>query len=175
ANFNNVNGCDSILQLDLSLVHVETTISVSATTLTADLEGAEYQWVDCNDDYSFIDGETNQSFIPLVSGNYAVIINDENCIDSSACYYLELVGIHDVSLSAAKIYPNPANDLIVIEFNELENIDQLNICNMIGEIVLNQYTYNKQSITVNIQLLNDGLYFITAGKNMIGYFTKTEF
>jgi hypothetical protein len=63
-------------------------VSVTAinTTLTAGAEEVNYQWVNCNDLFSVIEDSTAQSFAPDVSGQYAVIISDNGCRDTSACF-----------------------------------------------------------------------------------------
>ncbi len=62
-------------------------ITVTGDTLTADrsLPGTTYQWVDCDNGNATIDGETNQSFTPALSGNYACIINTNGCEGLSVC------------------------------------------------------------------------------------------
>jgi PKD repeat protein len=62
-------------------------VTSNGDTLTADrsLPGTTYQWVDCDNGNATIDGETNQSFTPALSGNYACIINTNGCEGLSVC------------------------------------------------------------------------------------------
>ena len=68
------NGCDSTVNLTLNVETIDNTVTVSGTTLTANQTGASYQWVDCDNGNAAISGETNASYTPTVTGNYAVEI-----------------------------------------------------------------------------------------------------
>ena len=70
--------------------------SQNGTTLTADQTGATYQWLDCDNNYAVINGETNQSYTPAVTGNYAVEVNMNGCIDTSACFLVDYTGIEEL-------------------------------------------------------------------------------
>ena len=54
------------------------TIGGNSDTLTASISdaGITYQWQQCETGI-IIPGATNQSFVPTQSGNYAVVITDE--------------------------------------------------------------------------------------------------
>lgn len=45
-----------------------------------------YQWVDCNNNFTPIVGETSSSFYPFFNGNYAVIVTGSGCSDTSICF-----------------------------------------------------------------------------------------
>jgi hypothetical protein len=79
------SGCDSIVTLNLLINDVDNTVFVNGNTLTANQTGATYQWIDCNNNNTHIAGATNQSFIPSVSGNYAVVISANSCTETSVC------------------------------------------------------------------------------------------
>ena len=71
----------------VSILAVDTSVTVSGDTLTANAGGATYQWIDCAT-MQIIAGETSQTFLPSQSGNYAVIVteNSYSCSDTSSCY-----------------------------------------------------------------------------------------
>lgn len=64
-----------------------TAITLGDNMLTADrdLPGTTYQWVDCDNSNSEIVGATNQTFMPLASGNYACLMETNGCQSSSEC------------------------------------------------------------------------------------------
>jgi hypothetical protein len=70
--------------------------SQNGTTLTADQTGATYQWLDCDNNFAIINGETNQSYTPAVTGNYAVEVNMNGCVDTSACFLVDYTGIEEL-------------------------------------------------------------------------------
>jgi hypothetical protein len=86
---------------------------------------AQYQWLDCGNNYSVIAGETNYyiQFSNLAIGNlgpYAVQITYNGCVDTSYCENLLSVGI-DTPVAAHdlfSVYPNPANEQVQINASE---------------------------------------------------------
>jgi len=55
------------------------TITNSNNTLFANLTGANYQWVDCDNSNAPISGATNQNYTPTSNGNYAVEVTENTC------------------------------------------------------------------------------------------------
>tara|TARA_B100000767_G_scaffold275627_1_gene313830 strand:+ start:52 stop:1620 length:1569 start_codon:yes stop_codon:yes gene_type:complete len=72
--------------------------------LVSAANGASYQWLDCNNNYSAIPGENSQSFSPSSNGSYAVQIYEVGgiCVDTSACYTISVVGISEYDLNEKK-------------------------------------------------------------------------
>lgn len=96
----NSQGCDSIITLDLTIIPLpDTSLLYIGSSLTANLFADSYQWLDCDDNYSILTGETNQSFFPQSVGNYAVEITLNGCTDTSACFYFNNVGLIEESMN----------------------------------------------------------------------------
>ncbi|MDA0882789.1 MAG: LamG domain-containing protein, partial [Bacteroidetes bacterium] len=57
----------------------------SADQLFANQTGATYQWLDCDNNNTPINGETNQFFAPDFSGNFAVEVSVNGCSAISDC------------------------------------------------------------------------------------------
>jgi hypothetical protein len=113
----NAAGCDSILTLDLTINNANASITANDPMLSANAAGATYQWVDCNNNYSPIAGETNQAFTAVVNGSYAVIVTENNCTDTSVCYMVTTVGIDSRTQNAFSIYPNPATSEVSMQIS----------------------------------------------------------
>lgn len=112
----NVFGCDSLITINLSIIVVDTSVTQSGSTLTANAAGIGYQWVDCASGYSAISGATSQSFTPLESGDYAVVVYQEGCEDTSACYTVTLVNLMENTFeSAISIFPNPTDGNVNVD------------------------------------------------------------
>lgn len=112
----NQAGCDSFMTVDLTIITIDANVTQEETLLTADMAGVTYQWIDCDNGNQPIDGETLQQFAAVTTGNYAVIVTSGDCVDTSACYNVIIVGTKDVlTLTDLKLYPNPASDQFVIE------------------------------------------------------------
>ena len=71
-------------------------ITQSDVTLTADQNNATYQWIDCDNNNSPISGETNQSYTPTVTGNYAVEVTVNGCTSVSECVLVDFTGVDEL-------------------------------------------------------------------------------
>ena len=152
-------GCDSVIQLNLTITpYPNTSIIENIPSLTADQFASGYQWLNCNNDYSIIIGETNQTFTPTETGNYAVAISLNGCIDTSECIPVNLSEINDFKNTFVSVYPNPVSEILEIKglkkLTELENIE---IISSKGN-VLKKLEEKKEII--NIKNLPPGLYFL---------------
>ena len=135
-------------------------------TLSSNQNGGAYQWIDC-DVGSFISGETNQIFIVDSDGNYAVQIDNNGCIDTSACYSIVTIGLLENELSyELKMYPNPTSGQITIEFSKSQDEIIIEVENELGQLVSNQLHSNVDVIGLEIEG-NSSYYFVTI-KNSIG-------
>lgn len=162
----NAAGCDSIITLDLTINTVDASITtIDATTLTANATGASYQWLDCDDNYAPIAGENGQTFIGSMAGNYAVEVDNNGCIDTSACASLT-VGIAELQASDINIYPNPSNGVFTVDFMGLQG--ELEVFNLLGERVHQQRLVQGQN-ALQLQRLTAGIYSvrILSGRSVI--------
>lgn len=130
-------------------------VTQSSTTLTVAEAGMSYQWLLCaGSTYTVIPGETNQSFNPSASGNFAVIVDNGTCEDTSACYSFTYVGTEEFSHESLGVYPNPAMDVLLVRTTLPVKAVLLN---QLGEVVLNF----QSNTTIDISFLESGIYFIS--------------
>ncbi len=162
----NVHGCDSIVTLDLTIITVDVATTVSDDTITATTIGATYQWIDCSDN-SLITGETNASYVATQTGDYAVIITEGSCVDTSACENITIIGINDIGLNANEhmyqVYPNPATDEVFIA-NYHAGIENVSVMDLTGRIIM---SFKPMAEHIDISQLVNGMYLlqISAGAN----------
>ncbi len=121
--------------------------------LSADQSNVTYQWIDCNTNQP-IPGETNQSFTPSTNGNYAVVLTDGTCSDTSVCVNVTTVSINEVFNFNATLYPNPATDVVRITSNEL--IETVRILDMNGRLVLSTH----DSLEIPLHNISKGMYTV---------------
>ena len=111
----NSQGCDSILRATLTVVHPNIFVMQYPDSLFANMSNAQYQWLDCNNNFAPVPGATNRSYKPTESGSYAVEIIVYGCIDTSACYTVTVNDIDENELmSDMETYPNPTKDYVFI-------------------------------------------------------------
>ena len=113
-------GCDSILTIHLTINKVDTSVTVSENTLTANAQFSAFQWLDCNNNYSIIEDATLQVFTPSQAGHYAVeVTSKENCKDTSRCFGTGIYyKIENDFGNDFNVYPNPTSGNISIELGK---------------------------------------------------------
>ncbi len=109
--------CDSIYTINLTVNSPDVTVNQSGPNLVAAANGVSYEWVDCNNNFTAISGETSKTFVAKQNGSYAVFITDNNCTDTSACFDVIGIGINELRADQVSIYPNPAIDQVTIELS----------------------------------------------------------
>lgn len=155
----NASGCDSIITLDLTILNVDVTTTLNANTLTANATGATYQWIDCSDN-SLISGATDASFVATVSGDYAVIVNDGTCTDTSVCENVTVTSVGDLTLNANednyRIYPNPTTNKVSIS-NFHTGIENITVMDLTGRTVM---SFKPMADQIDLSHLDNGIYLI---------------
>ena len=140
-------------------INVDVTYDNNTQTLHAVQSNAGYQWLDCNNNYTPITGETSQDFTPTQSGDYAVEITMNQCHETSNCYNVTIVGLTDEKIEKqVMLYPIPANDFIQLKILKNNKIVS-DILDIKGQIVYS-YKLDKPINFINISKLNPGVYII---------------
>jgi hypothetical protein len=165
----NSAGCDSIVMLDLEINIVDTMLTINEGTITANASGATYQWLDCDNNFEPIPGETNQQFSAIINGNYAVEITQGECTETSTCVAIVNLGILENSISLAiNVYPNPTLDQITVDFGDNYKDRNLKVVNIMGENIGN-FAFKNTNKAVIPLLGPSGIYLINIyqsdGKN----------
>jgi hypothetical protein len=162
----NSNGCDSLISVNLTVNVVDTSTSVSGITITAGASGAQYQWIDCDNSNMPIAGATSQSFTPVVNGNYAVIVTENSCTDTSSCVSMLSLGV-DVTTGypGLHVYPNPVENVLIISFDHTCAVAEIRVSGMNGQLVLQQEITAMQTIALSLEKLESGVYFLTIIEN----------
>ena len=153
-----VAGCDSIVEVDLTIINVDAGVTQTGVILTADLGGATYQWLDCNNAYAVIASGTSQSFTSPSNGNFAVEVTDAGCVDTSACFLIDYTGVQESENSVVSLYPNPANNIVQLQgITQLQGVSMITITTITGEVV---EVYSKAVYEIDLSSLSAGVYFV---------------
>ena len=156
----NSNGCDSIMTFALTVYTLDQTLSnPSPTELSSNEAGATYQWLDCDNGYSTIAGETNQDFTATANGSYAVEISEHGCIDTSVCSLITQVGIESLIRSQVQIYPNPSNGQVNIELGSLTDVS-IHMTTITGKTVFQSDNINNALYQLDLDVA-PGIYSIS--------------
>jgi hypothetical protein len=156
-------GCDSINVLHLTISEVDVSVTIQTASLLANADSLEnsFQWFNCEDAFVPIAGETNAVFTPSLSGDFAVeVTNQDNCVDTSDCVFLEKVGIKEFSFAQTiKIFPNPTKRDLNIQFEKAVDQVKVELRNNIGQLVQEQNFTHSQSLNLQINGAA-GIYFL---------------
>jgi len=132
-------GCDTIVTLTLTVNTVNTGVTLTDGTLTAQATDATYQWINCDENVP-VEGATESSFTPTATGQYAVAITQGSCTDMSDCQLVEVVGTHELlSGNAWTVQPNPAANRATVMLQEsLTSPVRLEMYDLAGHLLLQQ-------------------------------------
>lgn len=154
--FTDVNGNSASCHFDLTIDTLDITVEQNADTLTA-VGGGTYQWYNCGSS-SIISGETDPVFIAPATGQYAVIVTNGSCTDTSSCYLVDITGLaDDDGLENIRVFPNPTDALVMLELpGEMAPVS-VSISDLTGR-VLKVFTCTGQQTTLDLSFLQAGLY-----------------
>ena len=138
-----VTGCDSLVTVDLSINSADASVTTIHNTITANATGAIYQWLDCDNNFALITGETSQSFTATSNGNFAVMVTENNCTDTSNCVNITGIGINELIEGVSiTIFPNPSTGSFFVSSGEEGQLKTIEVLNLLGEIVDVKQTTN---------------------------------
>jgi hypothetical protein len=152
-------GCDSTVTLNLTINTVDVGVTVSGFTLSANMLGAQYQWVNCNNNFQPIAGATQANFTPTSSGSYAVIVSANGCEDTSNCNFINTVGLDELEAeSIVTVFPNPSNGSFYIGLNQNSNQKSIRVINELGVLVFEKNLLGDELNYINLNQ-PAGVYF----------------
>jgi hypothetical protein len=145
-------GANGFCIISWCVVDVSTTLT--GITITAnDTTATSYQWLDCTIETPIV-GDTNSSFTPAYDGEYAVIITNGTCVDTSACVIVTGVGLHETTKTPRHVYPNPFTNKISID--GLNGNENFQLSNSFGQMVWS----GKQIANVDFSQLPNDMYVL---------------
>jgi len=159
------DSCDQIETTTLSFINVDVSVINASPTLTANASNATYQWLDCDNNYAIIIGETSQSFTATSNGNYAVEVTKNNCPDTSACIAVNNVAILENSfVNIPKLFPNPTSGKLNLVLDNTYDEIIIKIRDINGKLISKQNYKSKQNISFEIKEAR-GVYIIDVSNN----------
>lgn len=129
-------------------VQVETGIVQNGLQIDAVVTNAQYQWLDCLNGYAPIAGETNQTFVPSMDGEYAVQVTENGCTDTSACLVFNTSSLNELLVENIACYPNPTKDEVTLQFDQVKSEIDVEVYSALG-----QHLYSKHFVNTSIETL----------------------
>lgn len=162
--FSDSFGCDSIVELLLTVIDVNTQVDQNNNILTALAKGASFQWVDCDNNNTPIDGATQAQFTASKNGNYAVEVTVGDCTQLSDCFSVTGVDFDQNSNdNAIMVYPNPSSGKVTLDAGPDFDNAYLKIIDISGRQIMQKNIENRLT-EINLGT-TAGIYFITVFKN----------
>lgn len=154
-------GCDSLLTINLTITNADTSVTISGNMLSANVGGAIYQWLDCQNGNQPVAGATQQTFTPSASGSYALRITQDGCTDTSSCRQITLVGLEQNDhADEIVIWPNPVHELLNVDIGTLTPKGQLRIYDLKGRTLIAQDMPGTRRFSLETQSLSAGMYIL---------------
>jgi hypothetical protein len=156
------HGCMDSDTVMVTVEFVDVTISTVGITLVANQTGGlTYKWIDCTNN-QVIPGAISQIFTPTQNGQYAVIVSNGTCSDTSNCTNVVSLGIVENDFSQAiSIFPNPNNGTFTI--SAVEN-SELEITDINGRVIKHMML-TKAETEIELSNEKNGVYFVKFTKD----------
>ncbi len=156
AVFINSDGCDSTVILHLSVTTVGGTVIQSNDTLYAIGEGTVY-WILCESGLP-ITSAGQPIFVPEVSGVYAAVFTNGNCMDTTDCsFYTGTINSKD--RVEVFLFPNPASGEVFVELTNAMHPATIELRSPAGILIeRKEFVYSANLQTEHIPA---GIYFLT--------------
>jgi hypothetical protein len=138
-------------------IDVSTTLVDVITIQANNADADNYQWIDC-DSGEDIDDATEMTFSPVENGEYAVIITEGECTDTSECVTISNVGMMSIDPIQFSIYPNPITNQ-VFTITHPDKIETIKLVDLKGCMI--QTTFNRNSGQASTENLERGQYILT--------------
>jgi hypothetical protein len=150
---------DTLLTLDLTVTNVSAEINTNGNTLTYTGTTGTSTWINCANDEMLA---TNQSsFTPIVTGEYALVVELNSCVDTSECQLVTIIHVEDfLNENALELYPNPAQDVLNIVAPRPIHNASVTIIDIRGKRLLTLSNQSSKSFQLEVNHLARGMYFL---------------
>ena len=132
-NADNAVSCSFNIEV-IDNMHPTISMTDELTLVADDMMADSYQWVDCDNAYAPIVGETGSTYTATQNGNFAVIMTIDGCSDTTNCESISTVSIDEFALETLVLYPNPTmTGQFKVEYDG--QIERIDIIDMLGRLV----------------------------------------
>lgn len=154
-------GCDSLVTLNLTIFNLDTSIQQFPDSLVSNFDSGSYQWLSClNNEFAIITGATDKTLTLTQNGDYAVVVSNAYCSDTSVCVSANTVGFSESVHTGFEIYPNPSDGFLYISTGKLKNINGIKLFDSQGSVKEIIKVHSSEEY-MKLQLpTKAGLYFI---------------
>jgi hypothetical protein len=164
-----VNGCDSIV--NVALVYspqMTASESVDANDVTINVSGGVMPFT-----YTWNNGLTGQTNTLTESGSYSVMVLDAFGCSTSYAFPFILTSNEEIKQTyGLDIFPIPADELLIIKRNDIQQNWNIELVNIAGQQVLEKQWNMNNEIQLNVSGLAAGVYFLHIHSDKITFAQK---
>jgi hypothetical protein len=156
------NGCDSVSHFVLNNLIVDTALFANNSVLTALGNATAFQWVQCDNNYAPIAGATQSSYTVTANGDYAVLIYNGNCVDTSRCVTITAVNIEgSENLNKLTLWPSPVNQTLFVKASN-RMYSNFIIYDETGRVLKQENNTGKNDFyPIDVSEIESGIYFLS--------------
>ncbi|ASS50567.1 MAG: hypothetical protein A3D31_13465 [Candidatus Fluviicola riflensis] len=155
-----VDGCDSTVTLNLTVANpIDVALTVNLGVIQVAESGANYQWLDCDNNNIPISLATSQNYTPTVNGIYAVEVTVNGCTDTSDCQNYNQIGLGENPAANVRLFPNPTADKFTLLLNGVD-VSRISVTDAMGRMVTIIDEVAGNELTVDLKKEQPGLYFV---------------
>ncbi len=165
--FTGASGCDSVVQLILTSPSFNLAVSQSGATLISQQPNGPYQWISCATGIP-IPGATGQFFTATANGQYAVVLSQGGCADTSVCVTVTGIntGLSENDGAFISVVPVPFDDQFTITLHTGSSAE-LYINDLSGRVIVKDIMLkNGEAKRLDTSMMSSGIYILqsTDGK-----------
>jgi subtilisin-like proprotein convertase family protein len=146
---------------NIAVTTVNNGVTQAGNTLSAQMNGAQYQWLDCDNNFQTIPGATSQSFTPsALVGQYAVDITFNGCTDRSNCFTIDQTGLNDLNSIEFNLFPNPTDGQLNLTWDKNMQVDQIEVVDMQGRTINASVKVGEGEAQIDMRKQAPAVYFV---------------
>lgn len=159
ASFVDTSGsCDTLYHLRLNIPLILDTITQSGNTLFVSPFQSQFAWMDCQTG-QLIAGANDFSFQPTQDGQYAAIITNDGCTDTSDCYNFLFFHTEENAPGEVQLFPNPSQGQFHWKNTGGHKVESIYLFGLDGKNHPVQYRQSEEGYILTTQA-NRGVYVI---------------
>jgi hypothetical protein len=155
-------GCDSLVTLNLTVIPVSVGVAQNGHLLISQANGAQYQWINCLTGAA-IANASGQYYQASANGQYAVVVTQNGCTDTSACFTVTTAGVEEMGLPPARLWPQPVNGQLNVELAWPLRDAVLRVHDLTGRAVIERSFAIVHRAVIGTEALPAGAYLLSIG------------
>lgn len=161
-NFTNGMGCDSIVNLHLTINNSpnEPILNLlNDTTITTQIQSVSYQWINCQNQVALMDDTL--SYLSISSdGSFAVIVSNQCGSDTSLCIDVNYGDLDDHQNLDFRVFPNPSFNFFNVHDVHNSNGKAFIVTDLSGRKIVSGFILNT-SCLIDLSSESPGIYILS--------------